>query len=62
MTEAKISDIYTPRGQMVNAETIYTVIGLPKLKGKWVTVAHNSSGKVFAMPGDEFDTKFRRAE
>lgn len=58
----KIGDIYAPRGYAANSETIYTVMGLPKLKGRWVTVMHNASGKVFAFPGEAFEKKFRRVE
>lgn len=62
MTDPKIGEVYAPRGYAVESATIYTVIGLPNLKGKWVTAVRMWTNKVYSFPGKEFDEKFRRVE
>lgn len=56
--KVEMGDIFCPRGLPSTRGNRYVVMGMPKLKGQWITVARDVSGAVHSFPLDEFHERF----
>lgn len=58
----RMGDQFAPRGFQAIYGNIYTVMGLPKVKGQWVSVARDANGAVVSFPENIFHAKFYRIQ
>lgn len=63
MYDLKIGEgAYAPRGLPAEPKNLYVIVGMPKLRRRWITVAPIAGGGMLTFPERDFDERFRRVD